>query len=420
MNASSVPSSDPPRRIVAATLVVAAVVAGFVAVYLLSDVLLLFFIGVVLATALKPAIEALHRPGIPQPIAVVLVYACIIVLLAVVVTVGTPYVGSQARELLSEIPQAGKQFHQWLANAGDVLWANVARRLVAEISLSTAPAEAGQALATVGQTASYLAAVARGLLVACVVVLLAFYWSLQGDRTIYWALLLLPHSARDDARATIEEIEAKVGAYLRNQGLVCLAMAAAASVVYGLLGLRYAIVLGLAAGLLEVVPVLGPILGAIPPLGVALFTDSGRTPWVLLAAILMQQAENYLLVPRMMDKGVGVHPMATLLAIAAFGSLLGIAGAILAIPLAAILQILLNRYVLGPAARQPQRPDGRGTSSVLLYQAQELLCDIRLRHKAKPASSTVGSLAEAIEVIARDLDAGLREIDGQGEAKGEP
>jgi predicted PurR-regulated permease PerM len=291
---------------------------------------------------------------------------------------------------------------------------------VAEISRSNAPAEAQQALATVGQTASYLAAAARGLLIACVVVLLAFYWSLQGDRTVRWALLLLPESARDGARGTIEEIEAKVGAYLRNQGLVCLAMAAAASVVYSLLGLRYSIVLGLAAGLLEVVPVLGPILGAVPALGVALFTDSGRTPWVLLAAILMQQAENYLLVPRMMDKGVGVHPMVTLLAITAFGSLLGIVGAILAIPLAAIMQILLNRYVLGPAATQPKRPEGRGAASVLHYQAQELLCDIRQRHKAEPASSTVGHLAEAIEGIARDLDAGLRELDGQGEAEGEP
>ena len=97
------------------------------------------------------------------------------------------------------------------------------------------------------------------------------------------------------------------------------------------------------------------ILGAIPPLGVALFTDPGKTPWVLLAAVLMQQAEGYLLVPRIMDKSVGVHPLVTLLAIAAFGSVLGLAGAILAIPLAAIIQVLLNRYLLGPAAAEPER-----------------------------------------------------------------
>ena len=148
------------------------------------------------------------------------------------------------------------------------------------------------------------------------VVLLAFYWSLQGDRTVRWLLLLLPATRRDGVRDTISEIEAKVGAYLRGQSLVCLAMAGMAAVVYSLLGLRYAIVLALVAGLLEVMPVLGPILGAIPPLGVALFTDPGKTPWVLAAAILMQQVESYLIVPRIMDKSVGVHPMVTLLAIA--------------------------------------------------------------------------------------------------------
>ena len=73
----------------------------------------------------------------------------------------------------------------------------------------------------------------------------------------------------------------------------------------------------------KLLPVLGPVLGAIPPLGVALVTDPGKTPWVLVAAVLMQQAENYLLVPRIMDKSVGVHPMVTLLAIAAFGSVIG-------------------------------------------------------------------------------------------------
>ena len=168
-------------------------------------------------------------------------------------------------------------------------------------------------------------------------------------------------------------------------------MAAAAAAVYGLLGLRYAVVLGLVAGLMEVLPVLGPVLGAIAPLGVALLTDPGKTPWVLLAAVVMQQAEGYLLIPRIMDKSVGVHPLVTLLAIAAFGSVLGLAGAILAIPLAAIIQVLLNRYLLGPAAAELQQPSGRGALSVLHYDAQQLLRDIRLRDKAEtpPGRSTI-------------------------------
>ena len=120
-----------------------------------------------------------------------------------------------------------------------------------------------------------------------------------------------------------------------------------------------------------------------------MFTDPGKTPWVLLAAVLMQQAEGYLLVPRIMDKSVGVHPLVTLLAIAAFGSVFGLAGAILAIPLAAIIQVLLNRYLLGPAAAEPQQPCGRGTLSVLHYDVQQLLRDIRLRDKAERSAESI-------------------------------
>jgi predicted PurR-regulated permease PerM len=411
---------DQPRRIVAATLVVVAVIAGFGAAYLLSSAMFLLFVGVVLATALKPIVEGLQRRGIPQPVAVAAVYACVVLILAAVIAAGAPLVASQVRGLVHEIPLASQQAEQWLDSAGDVLWANVARQLAADLSLVNAPAEADQALATVGRTASYLAAGAHGLLTACVAVLLAFYWSLQGDRTVRWLLLLLPVARRDGARDTVVEVEGKVGAYLRGQGLVCLAMAAMAVAVYSLLGLRYAIVLGLLAGLVEVVPVLGPVLGAIPPLGVALVTDPGKTPWVLLAAILMQQAESYLLVPPIMGKSLGVHPMVTLLAIAAFGSLLGVAGAILAIPLAAIIQVLLNRYVLGPAANAAHQPSGRGALSVLHYEAQELLRDIRLRDHTEPVAGQSGRIEETIEAIARDLNEGLQEIESRVEIEGQP
>jgi predicted PurR-regulated permease PerM len=399
-------------------LVVAAVVAGFAIAYLVSDVLFLLFVGVVLATALEPMIDALRRNRVPQPFAVGAVYASVILVLAAVIVIGAPYVINQVRGLAAEVPQASRQARQWLAGGGNALWASVARRIVAEFSSSSAPAELEQTLATVGQSASYLAAAAHGFLLACVVVLLAFYWSLQGDRTIRWLLLLLPAGRRHEARDTIAEMEGKVGAYLRGQGIVCLAMAAMAAAVYGLLGLRYAVVLGLVAGLMEVLPVLGPVLGAVPPLGVALFTDPGKTPWVLLAAVLMQQAEGYFLVPRIMDKSVGVHPLVTLLAIAAFGSVLGLAGAILAIPLAAVIQVLLNRCLLGPASAEPPRPRGRGALSVLHYDSQQLLRDIRLRHKAEMSAGRIAHLGEAIEAIARGLDEELQQSEGQSGNEG--
>ena len=97
-------NSDRPRRVIAATLVVVAVISAFGVAYLLSNVLFLLFVGVVLATALEPMIEALQRRRIPQPFAVGAVYACLILLLAVAIIVVSPYVIHQVRGLLSVVP----------------------------------------------------------------------------------------------------------------------------------------------------------------------------------------------------------------------------------------------------------------------------------------------------------------------------
>ena len=116
---------------------------------------------------------------------------------------------------------------------------------------------------------------------------------------------------------------------------------------YLIIGLPHALVLAIVAGVLEAVPVFGPVLGAIAPMLVALSVDPAQMVWVLLAAVVIQQSENYLLVPRIMDRSVGVNAVVTLLAIAGFSALEGLAGAVLAIPMAAIIQLLLDRYVLG-------------------------------------------------------------------------
>ena len=253
------PNPDGPRQIIAATLVVTAVIAGFAAAYLLSDVLFLLFIGVVLATALEPVIDGRPAPPLPQPFAVAAVYTSFIFVLAVVVIILAPFAIEQVRELLSSsrvrtsgAPMVGQRRGR---PVGECRQANRGRVLS-----SKAPAEPEQTISTVGQTASYMATAARGLLVACGVVLLAFYWSLQGDRTIRWLLLLLPATSRDGCGTRLSR--SRKGRCLRSRSRPGLPGHGG----YGcgcvwLLGLRYAAVLGLAAGFMEVLPVFGPFSG---------------------------------------------------------------------------------------------------------------------------------------------------------------
>ena len=150
---------------------------------------------------------------------------------------------------------------------------------------------------------------------------------------------------------------------MRGQGIVCATVCVLSLCTYALIGLPGAFFLAVLAGILEAVPVMGPIFAAIGPLVVAASQQPDKILWVLAGSVVIQQFENYVLVPRIMDKSVGVNPMMTLLSIVGFGTLFGLLGAVLAIPLAAVLQTLLDHFLLGRGARAQIADGPRGGRS---------------------------------------------------------
>ena len=236
--------------------------------------------------------------------------------------------------------------------------------------------------------------------------LFAFYWSLQGPRTITAVMLRIPEERRIAAREVLDASQDRVGAFVRGQGLLCLAIAVLSFIAYLWIGLPYALVLAVIAGVLELVPYFGPTLGTVPALMAALTTDPGKAVWVIVAAVVIQTLENYLLVPRIMDRAVGVHPVVTLLAVVAFGSLFGMMGVILAIPMAAIVQLILDRLLLQPEINDPPAPVARDAVSRLRYEVQELIQDVRsqFRHKDEPTADDADEVEDLVESLALDFE----------------
>jgi hypothetical protein len=137
--------------------------------------------------------------------------------------------------------------------------------------------------------------------------------------------------------------------------------------------------------------------------------------------VVIQQLENNLLVPRVMRKAVGVNPFVSLLALFAFSSLLGLAGALMAIPMAALIQILFDRFVFGPTAIEPEVSTGRDYASRLRYEAQDLAQDLRRQARLKKGGSDLrikqtDHVLDEIEAITTDLDSLLAQIDSSGGA----
>ena len=393
----------PPRRIVAGTLVVCAVTGLCLVVLLARHVLFLLFIALVLSTALKPLVTFLTGRGMPRQVAISVVYSLLLTVLVAPAVIGLPMLVDQTQGLLQSLPENYSDFRERVAKISTT----VAERLPEKPPWVDREDEImEQALGAVSRGLSYSGLVIRGGIVLFVVLFTSFLWTIYEAETIRSLLLFLPPEKRQEAGEIVEGIQAKVGAYLRGQGLLCLAVGVMSLIAYLLIGLPHAVVLAILAGILEAVPVFGPILGAVAPMLVALSVDPTLVIWVIVAAIVIQQSENYLLVPRIMDRSVGVNAVVTLLAIAAFSALEGLAGAVLAIPMAAIIQLLLDRYVLAPEALEPDRPDSRDTISQLRFQAQGLIQEVRLqmREKEDPTSSRADSVEETIELIAHQLD----------------
>jgi predicted PurR-regulated permease PerM len=222
-------------------------------------------------------------------------------------------------------------------------------------------------------------------------------------------LLLLPRGQRESSRELIAAMETKVGAYIAGQGVLILVVGSMSLAAYWFIGLPYVLVLAFVAGVMEVVPIIGPLLGAIPALLVALSLGPDKLIWVVVATLVIQQVENSVLVPRIMRRAVGVNPFVSLLALFAFSSLLGVAGALMAIPLAAIIQLLLDRYVFHPEATEPEVMSGRDYASRLRYEAQALAQDLRLQTRLPQPGldqeiRQADQVMDEIEAITADLD----------------
>ena len=409
------------RRVVWATLVLVFVALSFWFLFQFYQVFFILFIAMVMGTVIRPVVTWLHQRGLQRFAGVVLVYLLILVFFIGFVFLLFPLIAKQGTTIAAAVPGYYQSLRDWMVNYPNQMIVRLGQFLPATL-LEQAPVQqtGQQMLASAGQAMDYVASAVRAIFMATAILLLAFHWTLDGPRTIQSALLLVPKGQRENIRELISAMETKVGSYIAGQGLLCLVIGIMALVAYLLIGLPNAFVLALIAGVMEAVPMVGPLLGAIPAGLVALSIAPGRLVWVIVASIVIQQLENSLLVPRVMRKAVGVNPFVSLLAFFAFSSLLGFAGALMAIPMAAIIQLLLDRFVFHPGTMESEVTPGRDYASRLRYEAQDLAQDLRKQARLKKEGSDlwvkhIDQVMDEIEAITTDLDSLLAQVNPSGE-----
>jgi predicted PurR-regulated permease PerM len=403
------------RRVVWATLVLVSVILGFWLLYRFNQVIFILFIAVVIGTVIRPAVGWLHLRGLPRMAGVILVYLLLLILLTGFLLLLFPLIVEQSTTIAAAAPGYYQNLREWMVNYPNQLIVRLSEFLPATLpSLEPVQQTGQEVMVSAGQALGYITLAAKVIFTAIVILVLAFYWTLDGPRTIQSFLLLVPQDLRESISELISAMETKVGYYIAGQGILCLVIGIMALLAYLLMGLPNALVLALMAGVLEAIPMIGPLLGAIPAGLVALSIAPDKLVWVIVATVVIQQLENSLLVPRVMSKAVGVNPFVTLLSLFAFSSLFGIAGALMAIPMAAIIQLLLDRFIFHPAAMEPEVSDGRDYASRLRYEALDLAQDLRKQARLKKRGSDlrikqIDQVMDEIETITTDLDALLAE-----------
>ena len=362
-------------QVVLATIFVVCVFLTFWLLYRLRALIFLLFVAIVIGIAIRPAVEWLQRRGISRNTGIIIIYILIAAVVLGFLALTFPVIADQATQLSQNLPHYYSEIRAALVNSGNRLLQNIALRIPSELTLflSRVPTADGELLTQVTQTVFFANLLVKGILSILAVFLIAYYWTQESSVAIRTLLRLAPLNRRHEIQQFFYLAETKIGGYIRGQAILCLIVGAAAFVLYTLIGLPYTLVLALIAGFMEMVPIFGPALGAIPALMAALSTDPSKAIWVLIATGLIQMMENVLLVPRVMKNSMGVNPIIILLSLVAFGSVFGFAGALLALPLAAIIQLILDRILNPPESSNGQFSEKEADVLSLIDESKRLM-----------------------------------------------
>ena len=334
-------SPDSPRALIRYTLAALAVTVFIAwALWEVRDALMLIYISALIAIGLSPLVNELERnrfmrQRVPRWAAILVIYLCIIGALVAVATMVIPAVVMQARDFAREFPRLLHQAQQWLINHG-VLTREIS---AAEAVQQTAPSAAQD---TLGLVANAVLGVIGGVFGLITVLVLAFYLLVDSSSLILVFLRLFPREKRAQVNDACRRVTNKISAWLGGQLLLAGIIGSTAALGLFLMGVPFFWVLALIAAIGEMIPIIGPILSAVPAAAVALSVKPTLALAVILFFIAQQQLENHLLVPKIMQRQVGISPVFVIIALLIGGSLLGVIGAILAVPSAAILQVLLE------------------------------------------------------------------------------
>lgn len=335
------PRRSPPERARSRpSLTPASLLLVLLIFYLLVQVqiiVLLVLFALLFATVIERPVIKLEARGMPRAAGILTVYVGIILAVVALALVFVPLITSEFRTFSNEAPELIDELAQDWRTSDNELLARSGYRLLTQLKfrLENPPPPTG------GTAIGLLTGVGTVIFGLVATFVIGFYYLME--KHLFKRLLLqnLQPESRDRVNHIWNDVEAKVGDWLRGQLLLCLIIGVAAGIGYGSLGLRFWLLLAVFAGITELIPIIGPWIGGVPAFMVALLDSWQKAAIVAGFLIVLQFTENSILVPRIMKGAIGLSPLTVFLAVLAGGQFMGPLGALLAIPVSAALQVVV-------------------------------------------------------------------------------
>jgi predicted PurR-regulated permease PerM len=340
-----VSASDSPRALIRYAVVALAVTVFICwALWEVRDALMLVYISALVAIGLSPVVNAIERKRlmrqqVPRWAAILVIYLCIVGAIVGVAILVIPPIVMQARELAMTLPRLLHQGQQWLITHGLLTREISAQEAVQQTATSSGAQD------TVGLVVGAISGFVGGVFGVITILVLALYLLVDSTGLVNVFVRLFPREKRAQVDDACRRLTGKVSAWLGGQLLLGGIIGSTAALGLWFMGVPFFYVLALIAGVGEMIPIVGPILSAVPAIAVALSVKPTLALGVIAFFFAQQQLENHILVPRIMQRQVGISAVFVIIALLIGGSLLGIIGAILAVPTAAILQVLFEELM---------------------------------------------------------------------------
>lgn len=315
------------------------VLVGFL--FYIRNILLIVFVALILASALDPWVDWLHKHKIPRSLGILLIFILLAVVIGGAVYLIIPPISIEVNRLAQNFPvyweKISTNFSALQSYSADHGWSqNI------ESSLKALQESIGTAAGNIfGIVFSFFG----GVVSFFIVLAITFYMSVEEQAIKRLVRSLMPIKYQPYFTHLVNRIQEKIGYWLRGQLVLSVIIFALTFIGLTILGVDYALVLALFAGVTELIPYLGPTIGMIPAIFIALTQSPMLAVSVFIFYILIQFLENHLITPKVMQRAVGLNPVIIIIAMLVGAKIAGILGIILAVPVTTAISVIMSDFV---------------------------------------------------------------------------